>query len=170
MKLLGGPQCGIIAGRAALVETLRLHPLARALRVDRMTIAALDATLRSYVEGREAAEIPVWEMLSRDLPGLKRRARRWAAAAGESGKVVQARSMVGGGSLPGEGVTTWCAAIRPALGAEALAASLRTGDPAVVARIDDGAVLLDPRTVAPADDRLVAGAIAVALRRASSPQ
>lgn len=169
-KLLGGPQCGIITGRAALVETLRLHPLARALRVDRMTIAALDATLRSYVEEREAAEIPVWEMLSRDLPGLKRRARRWAAAAGESGKIVQARSMVGGGSLPGEGVTTWCAAIRPSLGAEALAASLRTGDPAVVARIDDGAVLLDPRTVAPADDRLVAGAIAVALRRASSPR
>jgi L-seryl-tRNA(Ser) seleniumtransferase len=162
-KLLGGPQCGIIAGKAALVETLRRHPLARALRVDRLTIAALNATLLSYVEGREAEDLPIWRMLGLDEKGLKRRASRWARAAGEAGSVVPDRSMVGGGSLPGEGVDTWCAAIRPAGGAERFAASLRAGEPPVVARIADDAVLLDPRTVAPADDRIVAGAIASAL-------
>jgi L-seryl-tRNA(Ser) seleniumtransferase len=162
-KLLGGPQCGIIAGKAALVETLRRHPLARALRVDRLTIAALNATLLSYVEGREAEDLPIWRMLGLDEKGLKRRASRWARAAGEAGSVVRDRSMVGGGSLPGEGVATWCVAIRPPGGSERFAASLRSGDPPVVARIADDAVLLDPRTVAPADDAVVAGAIASAL-------
>lgn len=163
-KLLGGPQCGIIAGKAGPLELLRRHPLARALRVDRMTIAALDATLRSYVEGRETTEIPVWEMLGRDLASLKRRARRWAAAAGEAGAVVRSRSMVGGGSLPGEGVATWCASIRPPGGPEALAKALRKGDPPVVARIEDDAVMLDPRTVGPGDAGHVATAIGKALQ------
>lgn len=166
-KLLGGPQCGIIVGIAETVERLRRHPLSRALRVDRITIAALDATLRAYVEGSEASEIPVWEMLGRGLPGLKRRARRWASLAGEDGAVVRARSMVGGGSLPGEGVDTWCAAIRPPAGAGTMAMALRAGDPPVVARIEDGAVMLDPRTVARADDRRVAAAIKAALVQAS---
>ena len=162
-KLLGGPQCGIIAGKAALVDALRRHPLARALRVDRLTIAALNATLLSYVEGREAEELPIWRMLGLDEKGLKRRASRWARAAAEAGSVVRDRSVVGGGSLPGEGVATWCAAIRPAGGAERFAASLRTGDPPVVARIAGDAVLLDPRTVQPGDDAVVARAIARAL-------
>ncbi len=162
-KLLGGPQAGIIAGKAEHVATLRAHPLARVLRVDKLTIAALTATLQAYVEGREALDIPVWRMLSADLRGLRRRARRWAAVACEAGTIVRSKSMVGGGSLPGEGVDTWCAAIRPPGGADALAAAMRAGSPPVVARIEDGAVLLDPRTVPPAADQAVAGALVRAL-------
>ncbi len=158
-KLLGGPQCGVIAGRARHVETLRRHPLARALRVDKLTIAALNATLMSYAEGRERNEIPVWRMVSLAPEGIRRRARRWAAAAGEAGTVARSVSMVGGGSLPGEGVPSWCAAVRPPGGPDLTGARLRAGDPAVVARIADGALLLDPRTVDPADDRLVEEAI-----------
>jgi len=168
-KLLGGPQCGIVAGRADHVEALRRHPLARALRVDKLTVAALNATLQSYVEGTAAAEIPAWQMLGLDLPGLKRRARRWASAAGPRGTVVRSRSMVGGGSLPGEGVETWCAAIRPTAGAERLAAALRSGEPPIVARIEDGAVLLDPRTVAPRDDRKVIEGLSRSLLTTGTP-
>ncbi len=159
-KLLGGPQCGIIVGRGELVERLRRHPLARALRVDKLTIAALNATLLSYVAGREADEIPVWRMVSADLAGLKRRAQKWVRVAGEGSRVLASRSMVGGGSLPGEGLDTWCAAVaangRPV---SDVSHDLRTGDPAIVGRIEDGLVLLDPRTVSPADDRVVAVAI-----------
>ncbi|HEX6031584.1 MAG TPA: L-seryl-tRNA(Sec) selenium transferase [Tepidiformaceae bacterium] len=162
-KLLGGPQCGIIAGRERHVEILRRHPLARALRVDKLTIAALNATLQSYVESRHREEIPIWRMLSIPTASLRRRARRWAAAAGEAGAVVPSRSMVGGGSLPGEGVETWCAAIKPPGGADRLAAVLRAGAPPIVGRIHDDALLLDPRTVDPKDDgpieKAVAGAV-----------
>jgi L-seryl-tRNA(Ser) seleniumtransferase len=162
-KLLGGPQCGVIAGRAALVETLRKHPLARALRVDRMTIAALNATLEAYAEGRAVGEIPVWRMIAADPGHLRKRARRWAAAAGANGRVERSRSMVGGGSLPGEGLDTWCATVTGPEGATRLAARLRQGDPAVVARIENERVLLDPRTVDPRQDRDVATALRTAL-------
>jgi L-seryl-tRNA(Ser) seleniumtransferase len=107
-KLLGGPQAGIIVGRGDLVSALRRHPLARALRVDRMTIAALNATLLAYVEGTATGELPIWRMLAMPLAAVRRRARRWAAAAAGQASVVRSRSMVGGGSLPGEGVETWC--------------------------------------------------------------
>jgi L-seryl-tRNA(Ser) seleniumtransferase len=164
-KLLGGPQCGIIAGRAELVSRLRQHPLARALRVDKLTIAALNATLQSYVEGREIEEIPVWQMLATPLTSIRRRARRWATAAGPATTVVSSRSMVGGGSLPGEGVATWCTAIRPPEPASSFLERLRGNDPPVIGRIEDGAVLFDPRTVARSDDRIVEAAIKVALQR-----
>lgn len=166
-KLLGGPQAGIIVGRAPLVAELRRHPLARALRLDKFAIAALNATLLAYVLGRQDVEIPVWEMLRRDLPSLRRRARRWAQCAGEAGAVVSARTMVGGGSLPGQGVPTWCAAIRPPGGATAFAAALRRGSPPVIGRIEDDAVLLDPRTSPARDDAEVAAAITTALRVSS---
>ncbi len=162
-KLLGGPQCGIIAGHASHVEALRRHPLARALRVDKLTVAALNATLMSYAEGREREEVPVWRMIGLPTTGLRRRARRWAAAAGEAGSVRQSRSMVGGGSLPGEGVPTWCAAIVPPFGADALSARLRSHETAIIGRIHEGALLLDPRTVDPSDDRVVEGALGQAL-------
>ncbi len=163
-KLLGGPQCGVIAGRSGTVGLLRRHPLARALRVDRMTIAALNATLMSYAEGREAEEIPIWRMLSQPLAVLKRRARRWAAVAGEQGAVLRSSSMVGGGSLPGEGVPTWCAAIVPREDdASALAKALRVGTPPVVGRVDEGRLLLDPRSVEPGEDRRVTNALRAAI-------
>lgn len=162
-KLLGGPQCGIIAGRKDLVAELRRHPLARALRVDKLTIAALNATLLQYVLGRQDSEVPVWEMLRREPEALRRRARRWARAAGEAGAVVISTTMVGGGSLPGQGVPTWCAAIRHPDGADALARALRGCEPPVIGRIDEQAVLLDPRTVDPANDRAVEAAVTRAL-------
>ena len=158
-KLLGGPQCGIIAGRTELVARLRAHPLARALRVDKLTIAALCATLLSYVEGRAAEELPVWQMIALDPASIRRRAQRWARAAGPAGSVAPSRSMVGGGSLPGEGVATFCAAIRPDAGAERLTRALRAAEPPVVGRVHDGAVLLDPRTVRPIDDRRVSNVL-----------
>ncbi len=157
-KLLGGPQCGVIAGKAALVEQLRRHPLARALRVDKLTIAALNATLASYAEGREEEEVPLWRMVSANLDWIRERAERWAQAAGEAGSVVSSRSMVGGGSLPGEGVPTWCAAIGGE-GVEELARDLRAREPAIIGRLHEGQLHLDPRAVDPADDELVADAI-----------
>lgn len=158
-KLLGGPQCGIIAGRGPLVAELRRHPLARALRVDRMTIAALNATLGSYAAGTALDELPVWKMARAPEATVRRRARRWARACG--GEVVQSLSMMGGGSLPGQGVTTWCC--RMTGDAEQVAARLRQNVPPVIARIERGAVLLDPRTVEPKDDRLVEAAISAAV-------
>ncbi len=155
-KLLGGPQCGIVVGRDDLVATLRAHPLARALRIDKLTIAALNTTLMSYAEGRECEEIPVWQMAGMPLATVRRRARSWAHAAGAGARVIDARTMVGGGSLPGEGVPTACVAVVDERGADWLARELRSGEPGIVARIDNGRVLLDPRTVDPRDDRLVA--------------
>lgn len=162
-KLLGGPQAGVIAGRADLVAALRRHPLARALRVDKLTIAALNGTLQAYVEGTALQEIPVWRMIAEEPGPIRRRARRWVRAAGEAGSLVPGESMVGGGSLPGASRPTWCAAIRAPGGATVLAARLRGGRPPVVGRIEDEAVLLDPRTVPPAMDRIVEKAIADAL-------
>jgi len=162
-KLLGGPQCGIIAGKAEHIARLRAHPLARALRPDKLTIAALNATLLAYVLGREREEIPVWEMLSRPMPELRRRAGRWARTTGAGGAVVRSRTMVGGGSLPGQGVETWCAAVEATGGAEALARALRESRPPVIGRIEDGRLILDPRTTDPADDRHVERALAAAL-------
>lgn len=161
-KLLGGPQCGLIVGRGELVERLRRHPLARALRVDKLTIAALTATLASYAEGREREEVPLWRMLAEPVASLRRRAVRLARAAGEGARVVQSRTLVGGGSLPGEGVDSWCVSIGPAGGAERLAAALRASAPAVVGRIEQDQLLLDLRTVLPNEDE----ALAEALRRA----
>ena len=167
-KLLGGPQCGVIAGKGDLVARLRRHPLARALRVDKLTIAALNATLGAYARGTQEAEVPVWRMVAASADGLKRRARRWAKAAEDGGTVAASRSMVGGGSLPGEGLPTWCAALTCEAGADALSTILRAGDPPVVGRIVDERVLLDPRTVTPKDDRPVVSAIREALHRVSS--
>ncbi len=146
-KLLGGPQCGIVVGRAELVAKLRAHPLARALRVDKLTIAALAETLRAYAEGRHWQEIPVLRMLRADTTRQRRWARRWARAAGEGGAVVTAESFVGGGSLPGSALPTACAALSWPQGAEELARELRKGSPPIVGRIESNRVLLDPRAV-----------------------
>ncbi len=158
-KLLGGPQCGLIVGRGDLVATLRRHPLARALRVDKLTIAALNATLMAYVAGTEREEIPVWRMLALEREQLEPRARAWAEAAGAGGRVVESRTMIGGGAAPGAGRTSWCAALRPERGAEWLARALREAEPPIVARVEGGEALLDPRTVSEGDDGHVAATI-----------
>jgi len=141
-----------VVGRAPLVEQMRRHPLARALRVDKLTLAALDATLRTWATGRAPVELPVWRMLAAAPDELLARAARWQAllhAAGRDAEVLAGESTIGGGSLPGETLPTWLLAL-PASGAtaELLAAYLRSATPPVICRIAHGHLLFDPRTVA----------------------
>ena len=161
-KLLGGPQAGLIIGRADLVAVLRRHPLARALRPDKASIAGLSVTLQHYLQQEAESAIPVWRMISAPAEAIRRRAEGWRAALGW-GEIEASESMVGGGSLPGAGLPTFILALRnPAVEAGSLAQRLRQGDPSVVARVEREALLLDPRTVDPEDDT----AIVSALRRA----
>jgi len=152
-KLLGGPQAGLIGGRRELVEKLRRHPLARAMRLDKATIASLAATLLHYLRDEALNEIPVWRMLSTPLIELERRASAWEHALGEGASTVRSDSAIGGGSLPGATLPTWCLALgsssQTGAQAMALAAALRQATPPVVARIEADIVLLDPRTVLP---------------------
>ncbi|MGI5834910.1 MAG: L-seryl-tRNA(Sec) selenium transferase [Chloroflexota bacterium] len=160
-KLLGGPQAGLIAGKSRYVEQLRRHPLARAIRVDKMTIAALSATLRHYLLRDAERKIPVWRMISIPLGEIEARASRLARRLRRGGLAVElipGLSTIGGGSLPGETLPTQLIAISS--GAEGLAplemaARLRRMDPPVVARLERSLLLLDLRTVRPEDDRLV---------------
>ena len=168
-KLLGGPQCGIIVGKAGHVRTVAAHPLVRALRLDKMTLAALEATLLHYVTGEATREIPVWRMIAAALPELNRRAKRWAKAVGEAATVTDASSTVGGGSLPGELLPSRALAIRgTGQMLETTARRLRQGARPVLARIEHDTLLLDPRTVAPADDDAVIDALRAALGAAGS--
>jgi L-seryl-tRNA(Ser) seleniumtransferase len=150
-KLLGGPQCGIIVGRADLIAKLRKHPLTRALRVDKLTLAALEATLLHYLTGEAERAVPVWRMVATGADELRAKADEWAGLLARDGvpcEVVQGVSAVGGGSLPGETLPTWLVSITLD-GAQAgqLAKSLRQAPTPVIARVERGTVLLDPRTV-----------------------
>jgi L-seryl-tRNA(Ser) seleniumtransferase len=164
-KLLGGPQAGLIVGKKALVERLKRHPLARALRLDKTTIAGLEATLLSYLRGRAIDELPVWRMIAAPLDGLRARAAALAEALARTGAdaaVAECASAVGGGSLPGETLASAGVSLGP--GAEGLSRRLRAGEPAVVARVAEGRLLLDLRTVLPEQDDALAAAALTALR------
>ena len=164
-KLLGGPQAGILVGRREAVERARRHPLLRALRVDKVTLAGLSATLRHYERGEAVARVPVWRAIAQGEEALGARARAWLEALGgaaSGASVREARSAVGGGSLPGVTLPTRALALSSA-DPERLAERLRLGDPPVVARIEEGLVLLDPRTVLPGEDPLVVAAVRAAL-------
>jgi L-seryl-tRNA(Ser) seleniumtransferase len=165
-KLLGGPQAGIAAGKRDAIDRMRRHPLARAVRMDKTTIAGLAVTLRLYLTGHAVERIPVWRMIAAPLASVSRRARRWATALGEGASVVETRSIVGGGSLPEESLPSRALALTPPPGvsADELALRLRRHDPPVIARIERDLVLLDPRTVDPRDDRIVVAAVRAALR------
>ncbi len=144
-KLLGGPQAGIILGRRELIDQLKSHPLARAIRADKMALAALSATLEHYLKEEALTEIPVWQMISADQETIKNRAELWQKTL-NIGEVIQSRSMVGGGSLPGETMPTWVWQIdveHP----QRLMGLLRQGSTAVIGRIDSDRVVFDPRTV-----------------------
>jgi L-seryl-tRNA(Ser) seleniumtransferase len=147
-KLLGGPQAGLIVGRADAVAAAARHPLARALRIDKLSLAALEATLALYRDAARArAEIPALAMLTVSAAELEVRAQRLADAGG--GEIVQGVSKVGGGALPLLELPGPTAALDPGpAGAETLARRLREADPPLIARIQDGRVLLDPRTLA----------------------
>ena len=162
-KLLGGPQAGIIAGKRELVDRLARHPLARAVRIDKLSLASLTATLAHYVRGEAEREIPVWRMISASAEALKQRAHSWKDALQGPYAVEESRSAVGGGSLPGETLPTWVLALDAAGfgdGAEGVMRRLRQNAPPVVARIEDERVLLDPRTVDPEDDPALLRALA----------
>ena len=164
-KLLGGPQAGILVGKADLIDRLRHFPLTRALRVDKMTLAGLQATLLHYLKGDAERAIPVWRMLAVSQEELGRRARRWVhklKVAGVEARVTNGLSAAGGGSLPGETVPTRLVAIA-ADSPDALARRLRAGDPPVIARIEDDLLCLDPRTVLPEQEDALLSAILAAV-------
>lgn len=176
-KLLGGPQAGIIAGKRALLERIERHPLMRAVRCDKLTLAALEATLQAYQEETALNELPIWRAITAPLETIRARAQRWVGALEAmdvSAEVVTGETAIGGGSLPGETLPTALCAI-PANRAVTdvdltlLAQHLRLGDPAVVARILHGQALFDPRTVAPEQDDALVAAIARAWRATSAP-
>jgi L-seryl-tRNA(Ser) seleniumtransferase len=160
-KLLGGPQAGLIVGRATLIAKLRSHPLARALRVDKTTLAGLEATLLAYLDGRATNDIPVWRMIAATPAGLRERADRIAAAIGSGATVLACASAVGGGSLPGETLPSFAVAIGGA--PDDLARRLRHGSPPVIGRIANGQLLLDVRTVLEEQEEALIAAVRMSL-------
>ena len=170
-KLLGGPQAGIVAGRAELIARLRRHPLMRALRCDKLVLAALEATLRLYLAGDEARrQVPVLALLARTADELAGMARELGArlrqALGPAAEVTLApgRSQAGGGSLPGVELPTTLVGLRvPGIPAERLARALREGRPAVVGRVQDGTLWFDPRTLLPGEEEELVRAVAATL-------
>ncbi len=160
-KLLGGPQAGLILGRRPLIERIRRHPLMRALRVDKLTYAALTGTLQEYATGHASETVPVIRMLGQHPDAIEARARRLAARLEDSGlyrtAIVDGESTIGGGTTPGLTLPTRLLALeRTGLTADALEAALRRLDPPVIARIENGRVVLDLRTVFETHDETLA--------------
>jgi L-seryl-tRNA(Ser) seleniumtransferase len=161
-KLFGGPQAGLLLGRTEPIERIMKHPLARALRVDKLTIASLAATLDLYLTQR-IDRVPVWEMLGASPESIRRRASAWQSRLRELDVEVEladSQSTVGGGSLPGEQLATTVIVINSRRAAGEVLRQLREQDPPVVGRIEKDRVLLDPRTVLPdEDDGLIAAVV-----------
>lgn len=169
-KLLGGPQAGLIVGKSALLAVIARHPLMRAVRIDKLTLAALEATLRLHRDGRALAAIPIWRAISQPLDTLRERADRWVAWLGARGIAAHAElgeSAIGGGSLPGETLPTALCVVHGA-GRDLVEIShrLRVGQPPIVCRLYRDDLYLDPRTVFPRDDERLLAALARALASA----
>ena len=146
-KLLGGPQAGIIVGKESLLKPIRTHPLARALRAGKLTLAGVSANLGHYLKDEAESEIPVWRMIARPLEEIRKSAENWREYLG-TGKVVPGYSTIGGGSLPTEEMPTFLLSLSPDSPDNFLKA-LRDSNPPIIARIENDEVLLDPRTVFP---------------------
>lgn len=144
-KLLGGPQAGIIVGRANLLEKIKKHPLARAVRADKLCLAALSITLLHYLKDEAIREIPIWRMISMTQSHVKIRAATWRKAIGQ-GQVVESESTVGGGSLPEESMPTFVLSLS-VKNPEKFLKELRSNNPPVIARMAENKILFDPRTV-----------------------
>jgi L-seryl-tRNA(Ser) seleniumtransferase len=164
-KLLGGPQAGLMVGTAEAIGRCRSHPLARALRIDKLSLAALEATLRLYLDPpRAMREIPVLRMLAAGDEELRARASAMSEQLGDAARVIEASGKVGGGALPLLELSGPVCAVDPgAVGLDELARRLRSADPPVVGRAREGWLLLDPRTLSDDEARLAAGAVAAAL-------
>ncbi|MFH1559955.1 MAG: L-seryl-tRNA(Sec) selenium transferase [Chloroflexota bacterium] len=167
-KLLGGPQVGIVVGKRELVSLLARHPLARAMRIDKLSLAALTTTLLHYLKGEVLEKVPVWRMISMPLEELEERANRWQKRIGAGAEVIRGLSTVGGGSLPTETLPTWLVALTaddiPG-GAQGLARRLRQAEPPVITRIEEDRILVDPRTVLPDEEDALLGSLRVALQK-----
>jgi L-seryl-tRNA(Ser) seleniumtransferase len=154
-KLFGGPQAGIVVGSSKLIAPLRGHPLLRALRPDKMQLAALGATALAYLHGR-GGDLPVWQMIDATPDDIRRRASKVVkrlAALGYDARVADGSSVAGGGSLPGEDIPTTTLRVRhPSLTPKDVTAGLRRAEPAVIARIEGSAVIVDLRTVLPSQE------------------
>lgn len=159
-KLLGGPQAGILIGKAEFIAKLKKHPLARAVRADKLCLAALSATLLHYLKDEAEREIPIWMMISQTPDQLQSRAYAWKDELGV-GEVIHGESTVGGGSLPEEMLPTWLLALQVPQPNRFLAL-LRTCSPPVIARVDAERVVFDPRTVLPDEE----AALLTGVRRA----
>jgi L-seryl-tRNA(Ser) seleniumtransferase len=165
-KLLGGPQCGIIVGRRSTVETIRKHPLSRALRVDKLTLGALAATLKLYRDPELAQEsVPLLALLSTSLENLRLRAENMAPQlealdSVTSAEILEDETFLGGGSLPTQRVATWCVSLQPeGRNVNDLARALRTGNPSIFGRVQQDRLLLDLRTVFPRQDTQIIQAL-----------
>jgi len=156
-KLFGGPQAGIISGRKDLIGIIKKEPLLRALRIDKLSLIALEAVLELHLQ-KAYDKLPLWAMSSLDPDSVRQRAEAWQSQLGPGlkGDVVQTESTMGGGSLPGETISSWALALQsPQLSAEGLAEWLRKSNPSVMGRIVQDKVLLDPRTVLPYQDHMI---------------
>jgi L-seryl-tRNA(Ser) seleniumtransferase len=157
-KLLGGPQAGIIVGKSQLVARLKRHPLARAVRIDKVRLAGLAVTLFHYLKGEAETKIPIWRMISTPMEEVERRVQKWCQLLGDTASMVEGESVVGGGSLPGGTLPTRLVAIRVRgkrkgqARTMALAQRLRDQSPPVIGRIENDLLLLDPRSVLPEEE------------------
>jgi len=164
-KLLGGPQAGIIVGKKSLVDKLKRHPMARAVRIDKVRLAGLVATLIHYLKDEAVEKIPIWRMISSPLEEIEMRAELWAQALGGSAKVIEGESMIGGGSLPGGTLPTRLLALgrqgkkKGKDLAQEIAQRLRFQNPPIVGRVSGNLLLLDPRSVLPEEDESVLRAL-----------
>ena len=159
-KLIGGPQAGIIVGKKALIDKIKKHPLARAVRADKVCLAGISATLLHYLKDDAEREIPIWKMMSLTLKQVKGRAEAWKNELGQ-GNVVEGESTVGGGSLPGESFKTWLLSLE-VKSPDKFLKKLRQQHPPIIARTENDKVLLDSRTVLPEQE----GALLVGLNNA----
>ena len=144
-KLLGGPQAGIIVGKESLLKSIRKHPLARALRADKLTLAGITATLTHYLKDEATTQVPIWQMISRPLESIQTSAENWCEYIA-AGDMINGFSTVGGGSLPTEEMPTYLLALTPP-NPDTFLRTLRESMPPIIARIENDQVLLDPRTV-----------------------
>ncbi len=166
-KLLGGPQSGLIIGKKDLIKHIRMHPLARALRSDKLTLAGITATLTHYLKDEAQAEIPIWMMIAKPLDEIKTTAEHWRNFLG-AGEVISGFSTVGGGSLPTEEMPTYLLALNPepltgTWKPDRFLKALRESHPPVIARIEEDRVVLDPRTIFPYQESALLRSLAKAL-------